>query len=87
MQMHMIETPIERRMIEEIATANFLGLVKVVVDIERQVMAIGGQMYADEEAVLLDDGSDSSTLPVCKSRSVPSPSSPPTSPSTNWHRR
>jgi len=32
-------------------------MIKAVVDIERGVMAIGGEMHADEEAVLLDDGS------------------------------
>lgn len=32
-------------------------MVKAVVDIERGVMAIGGEMHADEEAALLDDGS------------------------------
>jgi hypothetical protein len=30
---------------------------KAVVDIERDVMAIGGELHADEEAMLLDDGS------------------------------
>ena len=35
----------------------FGDIIKAVVDIERGVMAIGGDMQADEEAVLLDDGS------------------------------
>jgi hypothetical protein len=40
----------------------FGDMVKAVVDIERGVMAIGGEMHADEEAVLLDDGSRQSDL-------------------------
>jgi hypothetical protein len=32
-------------------------MIKAVVDIDRGVMAIGGEMHADEEAALLDDGS------------------------------
>jgi hypothetical protein len=37
-------------------------MVKAVVDIERGVMAIGGEMHADEEAALLDDGSRQTDL-------------------------
>lgn len=35
----------------------FGDMVKAVVDVEREVMAIGGELHADEEALLLDDGS------------------------------
>ena len=34
-----------------------LGLVKAVVDVERQVMAIGGGLQVDEQVALLNDGS------------------------------
>ena len=45
------------------ALAPELGdMVKAVVDIERGVMAIGGEMHADEEAALLDDGSRQADL-------------------------
>ena len=40
-----------------IAKAQFGDFVKAVVDIRRAVMAIGGELHADEEAVLLEDGS------------------------------
>lgn len=33
------------------------GFVKAVVDLERQKMAVGGDLHADEEVVLLEDGS------------------------------
>jgi hypothetical protein len=32
-------------------------MVKACVDIGRDVMAVGGELHSDEEAILLDDGS------------------------------
>lgn len=43
--------------VTDLAEAGFGDLVKAVVDIEAAVMAIGGGLHADEEAVLLDLGS------------------------------
>jgi Protein of unknown function (DUF5674) len=40
----------------------FGDFVKAVVDIERQVMAIGGELHADEEALLIEDGSRQAEL-------------------------
>lgn len=37
-------------------------LVKAVVDIEQSIMAIGGEMHADEEALLLENGSKQQNL-------------------------
>ena len=34
-----------------------LGLAKAVVDVERRIMAIGGGLHVDEQAVLLNGGS------------------------------
>lgn len=39
------------------AKAQFGDLVKAVVDVERGVMAVGGELHSDEEALLLEDGS------------------------------
>lgn len=36
---------------------SFGDLVKAVVDVRAGIMAIGGELHADEEAVLLDAGS------------------------------
>ena len=41
----------------KMASRQFFDMVKAVVDVERKVMAIGGELHADEEAVLLDGGS------------------------------
>ncbi|MBI2878777.1 MAG: hypothetical protein HYY19_03555 [Candidatus Rokubacteria bacterium] len=32
-------------------------MVKVAVDVERKMLAIGGELHADEEALLIEDGS------------------------------
>jgi hypothetical protein len=36
---------------------HFEDMVKYVVDVERGVAAVGGELHADEEALLLEDGS------------------------------
>lgn len=39
------------------ASPQFFDMVKAVVDVEKMVMAIGGELHADEEALLLERGS------------------------------
>jgi hypothetical protein len=43
--------------LRELAESLFGEFVKAVVDTGRGVMAVGGELHADEEAALLDDGS------------------------------
>ncbi len=57
MDISIIRSPIKKEVLQEIAKIQFGDWVKAVVDIKRRVMAIGGDLHADEEAVLLDDGS------------------------------
>jgi hypothetical protein len=52
-----IREPITRAELAAIAREQFGDMVKGVVDVDRGVMAVGGEMHSDEEAVLLDDGS------------------------------
>lgn len=40
----------------------FAGLVKAVVDIEKEMMMIDADLYADEEKVLLEEGSKQENL-------------------------
>ena len=49
-------------MLERAAAEGFGDMVKAVVDIRRRVMAIGGELHADEETLLLDDGSKQADL-------------------------
>lgn len=55
--MRIIREPTALAELAEIARQQFGDLVKAVVDVERGVMAVGGELHADEEALLLADGS------------------------------
>ena len=46
-----------RARLAALAEGQFGDMVKAVVDVERGVMAIGGELHSDEEAALIDDGS------------------------------
>lgn len=43
--------------VQELANQGFGDMVKACVDIGRGLMAIGGELHSDEEALLLADGS------------------------------
>ncbi len=58
----LIKKQISREKLKEIAQLRFGDLVKAVVDIEKNIMAIGGELHADEEAFLLDNGSEQKNL-------------------------
>ena len=57
-----ITTFITREQLKQFAHNTFVDLVKAVVDIERGIMAVGGELHADEETALLEDGSKQSNL-------------------------
>lgn len=57
-----VEDPIPRSEIEAIASEQFGDMVKVVVDVRRTIMAIGGELHADEEAMLIERGSRQADL-------------------------
>jgi hypothetical protein len=57
MDIKIIKTAITRNDLREIAKLQFGDFVKAVVDVGRGIMTIGGELHADEEAVLLDEGS------------------------------
>ncbi len=55
--LRIIREPITRSELASLAHKQFGDMVKAVVDVARQVLAIGGELQSDEEAALLDDGS------------------------------
>jgi hypothetical protein len=55
--LRIIREPIARAEIAQLAAEQFGDMVKAVVDVNRGVMAVGGEMHSDEEALLLDEGS------------------------------
>lgn len=44
------------------ANEGFGSFVKAVVDVKRELMAVGGELHADEEAFLLKEGSKQQNL-------------------------
>lgn len=57
MTVRIVRSAMTRADLVSIAQTQFGDMVKGVVDLQRRVMAIGGELHADEEAALLDDGS------------------------------
>ena len=48
--------------IEEMAAATFGNLVKAVVDVDREIIAVDAELHSDLEALLLEDGSKQKSL-------------------------
>lgn len=55
--MKIITENISHEELKSLAEQMYGDLVKAVVDIERGSMAVGGEMHADEERILLEEGS------------------------------
>ena len=62
MEITLVDKRVTREQIKAAAWPYYEEVVKAVVDVERRVMAIGGEMHADEERFLLDHGSRQSDL-------------------------
>ena len=60
--MKIIKKPIKLDELKEMAPKMFGNLVKVVVDIDKQIMAVDAEMHSDEEGGLLENGSRQSDL-------------------------
>lgn len=56
-QIIVIDKPISVSELAMIASRGFGDMVKAVVDVDQAKMALGGELHADCEAVLLDSGS------------------------------
>jgi hypothetical protein len=57
-----VDKSLTRSELKQIAAGQFGDMVKAVVDIENNIMAIGGELHSDEEAKLLDHGSKQQNL-------------------------
>lgn len=62
MNVTLVDRPITRQQLKEAAEQLFGDMVKAVVDVEKEVMAIGGELHADEEAFLLERDSKQEDL-------------------------
>ena len=62
MPMQIVSAPITRDELRVIAGEQFGDFVKAVVDVQGGVMAIGAELHADEEALLLEQGARQADL-------------------------
>jgi Protein of unknown function (DUF5674) len=62
MPIRIVTTPVSIDELRSMAVEQFGDFVKAVVDVRRAVMAIGGELHADEEALLLEDGARQADL-------------------------
>lgn len=53
MDVKLVDKPISRQHLKNAAQEMYGDMVKAVVDVEKKVMALGGELHADEEAFLL----------------------------------
>ena len=60
--MKVIKKSISLAELIKVAEQRFGNLVKAVVDINKEIMAIDGELHADEEALLLKEGSKQEDL-------------------------
>jgi hypothetical protein len=57
MEIVIVRTSVTKAALKAMAEQQFGDMVKAVVDIDQGIMAIGGELHADEEAQLLEQGS------------------------------
>ena len=62
MPIRIVRSATSRNDLASLAAEQFGDMVKAVVDAERRVMAVGGELHSDEEAALLEDGSRQEAL-------------------------
>lgn len=60
--MRIIKDKISIQELRDIAKQTFGNMVKAVVDVEKEVLALGGELHSDEEALLLNKGSKQKNL-------------------------
>lgn len=58
----LIEKPIAKKALVELAKERFGDLIKAVVDVDRSVMMVGAELHADQEAHFLEMGSKQKDL-------------------------
>ncbi len=60
--MKIVRSKISLKEVKQMAKDTFGNLVKAVVDTKRKIIALDGELHADEEALLLKDGSSQKDL-------------------------
>ncbi len=60
--MKIIEKKILLIEIKKMAEETFGNLVKAVVDVEKKIMVVDGELHSDEESILIESGSEQKNL-------------------------
>lgn len=60
--MKLLNKKISLKELDEMASAKFGNLVKVVVDVERELIVVDAELHSDAEAFLLSEGSKQENL-------------------------
>ncbi|MCB0284785.1 MAG: hypothetical protein KDF60_19560 [Calditrichaeota bacterium] len=60
--MKIIDKPTELNLIWQHRDSEFDGMLKIVVDIEQEILAIDAEMHADLEEILIENGSQQKNL-------------------------
>ena len=60
--MKIVTKKITLKEIDEMARNMFGNLVKVVIDIDKKIIVVDGELHADEEALLIKNGSEQKNL-------------------------
>jgi len=60
--MKIVRDKISIEELKKLAESMFGDFVKAVVDVEKKIMAVGGELHADEEALLIKNGSEQTNL-------------------------
>lgn len=62
MDIVIIKNYITEQQLKKLAEKNFGNMIKGVIDIERKIIALGGELHADAETVLLQKGCQQKNL-------------------------
>ena len=62
MEIKVIKDSLTKKALCNLAAEGYGEMIKAVVDLERQLLAVGGELHADAETLLLDEGSEQSHL-------------------------
>lgn len=54
MEIKVVKNPISKRELIDMAEKQFGDMIKAVIDVEKGIMAIGGELHADGEVVLIE---------------------------------
>jgi len=60
--MIIVHNKITLEALKKMAEENYTDFVKAVVDIEKEIIVVGGELHADEEGLLIEDGSNPDNL-------------------------